>query len=49
MRIFLDTNVIMDYLTSRGDVEIIGKSFDRLIQENTLLSSPLDRITPLSI
>ena len=27
MRIFLDTNVIMDYLTSRGDVEIIGKIF----------------------
>lgn len=30
MRIFLDTNVIMDYLTSRGDEEATGKIFDAI-------------------
>lgn len=30
MRIFLDTNVIMDYLTSRGDEKVIGKIFDSI-------------------
>lgn len=32
MRIFLDTNVVMDYLTSRGDEQATEKILSPLIQ-----------------
>ncbi|MBQ6750818.1 MAG: PIN domain-containing protein [Bacteroidaceae bacterium] len=36
MRIFLDTNVVLDYLTSRGDEKATGKIFDSIDSgENT--------------
>ncbi|MCQ2257936.1 MAG: PIN domain-containing protein [Bacteroidaceae bacterium] len=30
MKIFLDTNVVMDYLASRGDVESVSKIFNQI-------------------